>query len=345
MNVRDTFNLLPEIFLDTRINKVKTSPDIEVIPHVALCEYLPDFDLNGDSRILAMQTDAWRDKWIDNKSGKMIYGGIKKMFDNRHTSLLLSAEVITDHIPIPAIHYPMWATNTAKINQGKTFDVFNDRRFLADVLLGGYTEYRADIFNALKDVGLINKCLVMINDRSDGRGGVNYRTPALSQLDDPAFITTSLVDGKMFTMLGNAGHMPGQINYLSQNISPKIYENSYISLVAETEHNNKNKYLMSEKTFKPMVGKRPFVVYADPGHLAALKDLGFRTFDKWIDEDYDQIHDDSRRIKALVGSILEFNKTDKDSTIRDMREVLEHNHNLCYNYKHWITPVVNRIFA
>lgn len=85
---------------------------------------------------------------------------------------------------------------------------------------------------------------------------------------------------------------------------------------------------LTEKIFKPIVCKRPFILVAAPGNLAYLKSYGFQTFDRWIDESYDQEIDNDRRI-AMITTELEklckLSDTELNAMHAEMQEVLDYN--------------------
>ena len=69
----------------------------------------------------------------------------------------------------------------------------------------------------------------------------------------------------------------------------KIWNRSLFCLVTETEFSNANPkdFFTSEKTFKPIIGMRPFFVYGQAPLRQYLKDSGFDIFDDVFD--YSQI--------------------------------------------------------
>ena len=98
-----------------------------------------------------------------------------------------------------------------------------------------------------------------------------------------------------------------------------------------------NKLHLTEKIFKPIVAQRPFLLAAAPGNLAYLKSYGFKTFDRWIDESYDNIVDHDQRLQAIVDQVHKLCSL-SDGQLRDMHQemmpVLEHNFNHLYgNFK------------
>jgi len=60
------------------------------------------------------------------------------------------------------------------------------------------------------------------------------------------------------------------------------WQDAYLNIVTETTFNNNN-FFISEKTWKPVIGLRPFFVYGQPQLRQYLKEQGFDTFEDIID--------------------------------------------------------------
>jgi hypothetical protein len=91
---------------------------------------------------------------------------------------------------------------------------------------------------------------------------------------------------------------------------------------------------LTEKIFKPIVAKRPFILVAAPGNLAYLKSYGFKTFDRWIDESYDNEQDHYIRIEKITAEISKLcalSSAELKQMHTEMQEVLEYNFNHFYN--------------
>ena len=97
---------------------------------------------------------------------------------------------------------------------------------------------------------------------------------------------------------------------------------------------------LTEKVFKPIIAQRPFILVAAPGNLAYLKSYGFKTFDRWIDESYDQEQDHYIRIEKITAEIAKLctlPMSELKQMHQEMQEVLQHNYNHFYgNFKHII---------
>ena len=112
------------------------------------------------------------------------------------------------------------------------------------------------------------------------------------------------------------------------------YANSYFYICTETYTDGPFKSL-TEKVFKPIVNFQPFFMVAYPGALKLLRELGFKTFDRWIDQSYDDEKDSIKRIALIIKEIKKIaamNIEDVHEMYNEMRDVLEHNHSHFLNY-------------
>ena len=88
---------------------------------------------------------------------------------------------------------------------------------------------------------------------------------------------------------------------------------------------------LSEKTADAIFFRRPLILVSTPGSLGYLKKLGFRTFDQWWDESYDQEQDHEKRmlkIFQVIDYIDSFDIQQLKEMYLEMHDVLEHNRNL-----------------
>lgn len=118
------------------------------------------------------------------------------------------------------------------------------------------------------------------------------------------------------------------IGSLSASVTTDWVNKALWHVVTETIYFQPKLHL-TEKVFKPIVSKRPFILVAAPGNLAYLKSYGFKTFDKWIDESYDQETDDYLRIEKItqeIRKLSQLDKTELKKMQREMQEILDFNH-------------------
>lgn len=82
-----------------------------------------------------------------------------------------------------------------------------------------------------------------------------------------------------------------------------MYAETYFSLVSEThyfKHDEENGIFFSEKVFKPISFKHPFILIAPQGSMAALRSIGYKSFEPYIDESYDKERDDVKRMQMII---------------------------------------------
>ena len=106
-----------------------------------------------------------------------------------------------------------------------------------------------------------------------------------------------------------------------------VLASAFIHVVTETIF-YENKLHLTEKIFKPIVARRPFILVGAAGNLQYLKSYGFRTFDQWIDESYDNETDPDLRINMIVSELEKLCKL-SDSELKqiqdEMHDIVEHN--------------------
>mgnify|MGYP003634631989 FL=1 len=124
----------------------------------------------------------------------------------------------------------------------------------------------------------------------------------------------------------------------------KLYEDTYFSVVSETIfftklHDWEDSCFLSEKIFKAIVFKHPFILVATPDTLKYLKALGYKTFSPVIDESYDSIEDNLERMVAITKEINRLCKL-KGQALEDFldycRGITEHNFKVLTNKQTFI---------
>ena len=73
--------------------------------------------------------------------------------------------------------------------------------------------------------------------------------------------------------------------------------------------------------------KTPFILQGPSFFLKRLRDIGFKTFSNWWDESYDEDPYDYK-LTAILRIINEINCLDMQQVYKEMRPILDHNHEL-----------------
>lgn len=131
-----------------------------------------------------------------------------------------------------------------------------------------------------------------------------------------------------------------------------LFSNSYFSLVTETYfypfyhfnlHPDFPKNLIdgesiffTEKIFKPIIMRHPFILASRPGSLKMLRKIGYKTFSPLIDESYDSIENNGERLEKIVNEVERLSKFTDAQWIEwqsQIKEIVDYNHSVLINRK------------
>lgn len=127
-----------------------------------------------------------------------------------------------------------------------------------------------------------------------------------------------LIDANIKPLTVDYSHVDGSF---SAKFGGNMYyqkQRSFLHLVNETVFYDRKLHL-TEKIFHPIVHLRPFILVSSPGNLKYLKSYGFKTFEKWIDESYDEIDDDDQRLDLIADET----KRIASKPIAELKKILE----------------------
>ncbi len=108
----------------------------------------------------------------------------------------------------------------------------------------------------------------------------------------------------------------------------EIYLDSYIYIVTET--NFENDIFLTEKICNPIAVLQPFIIFGAYGYLKYLQSLGFKTFDGFIDESYDDIKNNEQRYIKVCSEIERISNLPIEqlySWYNSITDVMVHNRN------------------
>jgi hypothetical protein len=126
-----------------------------------------------------------------------------------------------------------------------------------------------------------------------------------------------------------------QRNDHSLNVEPKFFEDAYCNIVLESQfdYDQSGGCLISEKTFKPIKHGQMFFVAGGCGSLAALRDMGYRTFDGVLDNSYDREPNHTQRWIRLSEAIAQAHQQGLHRLFEQCRSDIEHNQQLFMQIK------------
>lgn len=150
------------------------------------------------------------------------------------------------------------------------------------------------------------------------------------------------IDQFLFSYRALGIDLPGdtQSAEWQRHFNPDWYNSTYFSLVAETTVDSKVPLFITEKTFKPIAFKHPFMILGQPKVLQWLRYLGFETFDNLFDESYDTISNLDKKLEIISKNIFCFNKIPYDSITE---QKIKHNNNLFFDYNQVLSRIKQEI--
>jgi hypothetical protein len=203
-------------------------------------------------------------------------------------------------------------------------------------ITGNSRFYRALFVSALSKKNLLNESYVSFSKECPVHGSIAasiLHTVKENDLDEQ-FIFNELkhistlpnlrIDSSEFKPIENSSFT---INDIQKPIE------SFVNVVTETCFWETKKHL-TEKIFKPIILKQPFILIGCANNLSYLKQYGFRTFDKWWNESYDQCQDPIQRINMVVDILEELSRLSNKqlhNILIDMEETLEYNFHHFYS--------------
>lgn len=112
----------------------------------------------------------------------------------------------------------------------------------------------------------------------------------------------------------------------------EYYDKFFVDVVCETYFSG-NTFSPTEKTWRPIATKTPFIIHASTDFLKNLRKLGFKTFDKWWSEEYDDYGHEARieKIIEITDYLANLTPDKIQDMYNEMHDVLEHNYRTFHN--------------
>jgi hypothetical protein len=122
------------------------------------------------------------------------------------------------------------------------------------------------------------------------------------------------------------------------------YENTYFSVVSETNFFKAiaEGIFVSEKIFRPILKKHPFILVSRPHTLSIMRNIGYKTFDSIINEDYDKEEDDCKRMLMIVDEIDRLCHLNDDQLrvfLHKAKMITEYNYMILFSKREFLTKL------
>ena len=139
-------------------------------------------------------------------------------------------------------------------------------------------------------------------------------------------------------------YTPGQQatdGYVNQ--TKQVYRHFLIDIVAET-FTSGDCFFVTEKTIRPMLLKKPFIIMGSKDYLCYLRQMGFHTFNEFWSEEYDGYTGRERYLKILelIDTLSKKSLRELEYMYASMQFQLDHNYELLINqnYNTDITHII-----
>jgi len=178
----------------------------------------------------------------------------------------------------------------------------------------GIREYRIKFAELVIDSNLQEYCQMTFNPEDNGKHWLNHEfvnstfCPVRKDLDQHFCSTTA-------SAIASADY--NNLDYIK----------TAIEVVLETVFDD-TKWHLTEKTLRPIACGHPFILVSTPGILKYLKRYGFKTFDQYFDESYDNISDPLKRLEAIVklmSKLANLSVAQKQQLYKDIAPICEYN--------------------
>lgn len=132
----------------------------------------------------------------------------------------------------------------------------------------------------------------------------------------------SLDDAEVLDQYREGNFLNTQLNLL------RYYDQFEVELVCESFVRG-DTFFPTEKTVRPIIGKKPMLVYGPKNYLKHLKELGFKTWDTVWDESYDQYEGIERwkLMQKVIDQIHFWGDWEWEPKLKQANEIAEHNFN------------------
>lgn len=116
-------------------------------------------------------------------------------------------------------------------------------------------------------------------------------------------------------------------SFYINRFNPEVCLDTWVNVVSEASYGDMDgNVFLSEKIFKPIVCNHPFIILGSKGSLKQLKKLGYKTFEGWIDESYDEL-DTWERFDAIIEAIKKIDAIEnKLEWFKSMGPIIKHNY-------------------
>lgn len=254
----------------------------------------------------------------------------------KFTSVTIETSNILEHHPVYTVkHVLPWKFVTVQKQIESEYHTWN-RKSIFGTLYGRPLWHRLGLAAHLLTYHADSSEVGFVADPTNQNYREFFELNQLWQHSPDSFVQFSNVQHRLPLLHDNIDtYTPGATltdGFVQQTKS--VYPNFLIDVVAET-FTSGHCFFVTEKTVRPMLLKKPFIIFGSQDYLAYLRQMGFRTFGDFWNEEYDGYNTADRyvRILALIDNLGSMSKDKLEAMYWDMKYTLDHNYELLINRK------------
>lgn len=209
--------------------------------------------------------------------------------------------------------------------------------------------HRVFIMLGLLERGLLDECHWSYYNTD---GSTALPSDIHAKLDEPLFTQKHNYSEKLIRQFADMipysvdSNASRQTPHMPEDLFSDMYQNVDFMLINETIYESSEGLFLTEKTFKALVNKKPFVICGQPGSIQKLRKRGYDTYDYLVDHSYD-LATDSRRAQQVLDETTRLCSVDFDEYRDRIQESAEHNIKVLLDQSRYLEDIQlvhNRIF-
>lgn len=261
---------------------------------------------------------------------KIIWLLTESFYDEASKNKIYSAnvDVVFLEFDLLSLYFELYTYKSSQLNQQWNSD---SDKFL--FLTGKPNRAnRTRLLYKFSNQGLMSQCVWSFFMDQNLKNKSRSLLPELNDQEYEKFISSHLNNPDKIDVLYGSG---GSSHYDGYPFDSQLYEKTLFRVISETYCWDQP--IVTEKTWVTIANQQPFMIVGYQNNLAALKNLGYRTFEKYCKIDhYDSISDQEQRLDAVVENTEDWLTTIKKHQ-RNILIDIDHNYTL-------LTAEMNKTF-
>jgi hypothetical protein len=190
--------------------------------------------------------------------------------------------------------------------------------------------HRINLVNHLLDANLQDRGIITLGEpvsHYDVTEGADYR--GAIKIHDPQDYTRN----GFYNLFTDFGGVPYDLTSLGRL---DLWQSHFLNVVSETEFREWDNRFVTEKTWKPIIGLRPFVINGQVKIYQWLRDNGFRTFNHYWPVDIENSFDE--QVQPAIVNVIKYlvllDHSQLQQQYQQMLPDLEHNRHRFFEFAH-----------